>query len=585
MATMIPEIISPAAPPSEKQIFASLRDDTDTGGWVVIHSSGHIPAQGKPREIDFLAMVPDYGLICIEVKGGGFNVEAGQWRSLPSGSPVEPPVTQSERAMYALKNELEREYYVDPEDLPPIDCVVVFTDSNWPDNIRRPTRTVIDHEDLHSTMSLGRRLQMVARRMRPVAGRKTSATQPFTVSTINSLRRYLAPDFTMTPLPAVGPQLDIIDRQLIRFTEEQYVLLDLVSDNERCLFRGAAGTGKTMLALECARRAVASNRRVGLMCFNALLGNWLSQQAAAADGSITAGRFWHNIMRPLIMRSSAGTDFVHCEKNAADANQLFHSVYPEFARRALRELGPQFDILIIDEAQDLCQQPYLEIINLALTGGLASGRWTMFGDFTNQAIYISNSTDPEGNLLGYCPHPTRLQLRINCRNTPAIARDTAQVVGSDIPQTPYWQVHGPAPQYRYWDDGDELSNLLDQEVHRLLTQDVRIGEIVTLATSRLDNTGIDADRTYGGRQLADYSRGQRITDDPQNADHQPPSLKFCTVQSFKGLESHVVILILERLDRGHDLPNAYTGMSRARSVLTVLAHSSLKNELEARLAR
>ena len=176
----------------------------------------------------------------------------------------------------------------------------------------------------------------------------------------------------------------------------------------------------------------------------------------------------------------------------------------------MQHTGPQFDVLVMDEAQDLCQSPYLEISDLALAGGLRRGRWAMFGDFTNQAIYLSRAADPERNLLQYCEHPARRNLYVNCRNTPPIARDTARVAGSAIPETRLREMPGPRPQYQYWQDAAELSDLLDEEVHRLLAEDVHIDEIVVLSAGRLDNTGLNRNRTYGSYPLADYSRGQRI---------------------------------------------------------------------------
>ena len=579
MATMIPETISPNAPPSEQAVFARLRDDPDTDGWVIIHSSAHSVDTGRPREIDFLALIPDYGILCIEVKGGGFRVERGQWHSLASGAPVEPPAQQATAAMFALKNELERKFGNQAVEAQiPIDCAVVFTDANWPDGIRRPPRQIIDYADLQSDMSLGRQLRVVALRMRPAPGRHSRAPV-FTPALVNRMRQYLAPDFTMDLVIAVGPQLDIIDEQLIRLTEEQYAALDLARDNDRCLFRGAAGTGKTMLALEWARRTAAAGHRVGLLCYNRLLGHWLNQQTRAVAG-VAGGVFWNDLMRPIILSSPAGADFESIENSDVSEQRLYEQVYPEYARRALQHRGPQFDALVVDEAQDLCQSPYLEIIDLALTGGLSRGRWAMFGDFTNQAIYLSQAADPEGNLLQYCEHPARRNLLINCRNTPPIARDTARLARAAVPETRFRQVHGPQPQYQYWSDAAQLGDLLDEEVHRMLGQDVRIGEIVALATSRLANTGLDRDRTYGSYPLVDYSRGQRLS--APDGD-EPAHLKFCTVQSFKGLESNVVILILDRLDRASDGPNAYVGMSRARGALTVLANSALLPEVESRL--
>ena len=588
MPTMIPETLPPSAPPSEQRVFNLLRADPAADGWVVIHSSGHAVADGRPREVDFLAIIPNYGILCVEVKGGGFRVEGGQWYARHSGAPMQSPIRQAETAMFALKNELEREFGA-PSALAqtPLECAVVFTDANWPDGIRRPTRRVIDHADLQSGRSLGQQLQAVALGLRPAAGRRATAP-PTTAARADALRRYLAPDFTIELAVAVGPQLDIIDEQLIRLTEEQYAALDLARDNDRCLFRGAAGTGKTMLALECARRAAAAGQRVGLLCYNRLLGHWLAEQAGAGNVSgLSAGVFWDALLRPIIVSSPVGPDFAAAENAAGSEQELYEQIYPDFARRALHYTGPQFDTLIVDEAQDLCQSPYLEIFDLALANGLGRGRWAMFGDFSNQAIYLSNAANPEGALQEYCEHPARRSLYINCRNTPPIARDTARVAGFALPETRLPEQAAPRPQYQYWADAAALGHLLDEEVHRLLAQDVRIGEMVVLSTARLVNTGLDAARTYGSYPLADYSRGQRLNptdaDPTTDADPAAAHLKFCTVQSFKGMESNVVILILDRLDRPSDGPNAYIGMSRARGALTVLARAGLRDEVEGRL--
>jgi phosphate starvation-inducible protein PhoH len=43
---------------------------------------------------------------------------------------------------------------------------------------------------------------------------------------------------------------------ILSYTKEQYKFLDHLEDNERCLFQGSAGTGKTMLALESAKRSI-----------------------------------------------------------------------------------------------------------------------------------------------------------------------------------------------------------------------------------------------------------------------------------------------------------------------------------------
>ena len=96
----------------------------------------------------------------------------------------------------------------------------------------------------------------------------------------------------------------------------------------------------------------------------------------------------------------------------------------------------------------------------------------------------------------YCKHPARRNLTINCRNTSAIALDTACIAGFSIPETR--PIDGPRPEYRYWRDDAQLPNKLDKEIRRLAGEQVRIDDIVVLSERRLENTGLDAGLTYGG---------------------------------------------------------------------------------------
>ena len=53
------------------------------------------------------------------------------------------------------------------------------------------------------------------------------------------------------------------------------------------IFDGPAGTGKTVLALEGARREAINGRRVVLLCFNELLADWLREEAQSFGVPIT----------------------------------------------------------------------------------------------------------------------------------------------------------------------------------------------------------------------------------------------------------------------------------------------------------
>ena len=584
MAKMIPHSLPFDAPQAERRVFEILRDSPTSDTWTVVWS--YRPAQldletRRRREIDFLVLVPGAGIVCLEAKGGQFYIRDGSWYRPGGRAPIETPVRQSEQAMFALRNDLVREFQREASVLSaPMDFAVAFTDWAWPHSIRRPGTPLFDRADVDVPELFVRNLSDAARQLdKPVDSQRSRVTHLNDV-TIARLMNYLAPNYTL----AAGPQLGTINQQLVRLTQEQFIVLDMFAENERCLVKGQAGTGKTMLALEYAKRAGIADTNVGLLCFNLLLGNFLSGQVAEFPG-ITAGGFWPDIIQPAILRSSFADQFLTDEASAANEAQLYGEIYPHYARLALSETGPLFDVVVVDEAADLCTSPYLELMDAMIVGGLAEGCWVMFGDFSNQAIFPGSEPGTDDALIQY--RPARVNLRVNCRNAMPIARDTARLTETDILETR--QIEGPNPDYSYWSGPNELSDSLNDQVLRLMAEGVRIEEMVVLSEHRLEDSGLQLDRNYGGHGLVTYVRGE-----PSEADDGTPRLKFCSIPSFKGMESEVVIVILGRLSddasnaaRSFDQQNArayaYIGMSRARGALVVLAQEKLRDEVESKL--
>ena len=66
---MMPAFCPDGAPPGEKAVCAALRDSEDTDEWLVLHSLGiadHV--RQVEGEADFVIIVPDTGILVIEVK-------------------------------------------------------------------------------------------------------------------------------------------------------------------------------------------------------------------------------------------------------------------------------------------------------------------------------------------------------------------------------------------------------------------------------------------------------------------------------------------------------------------------------------
>ena len=577
MAKMIPaRINNDRVSASERRVFGLLENDPATTDWTVLHSLGIARRPTGPYgEIDFVTIIPGEGVICLEVKGGRLSCEEGVWRTMDRHGKVatlkKSPFLQARDSMFALRNAIVRHFgKAAPETRCPIGCAVVFPDVPCPPPTPEFERSdAIDSDDLRGPISKSI-MRVARRRLREFQSRHG---QPLpTAAEARAIRNFLRPDFEL--IVAKGVSVGRTEEKLLRLTEEQYARLDELEANPRCLFEGAAGTGKTLLALEYARRASDNGSKVALLCFNRLLGEWLQQQTKGTE--VTAGT-WHGIVRRLILESSTANDFQEDERTAlkrGDSRALFAETYPFYAELALEELGTAFDVLVMDEAQDLCSQHILDVLNLAMPGGLAGGRWAIFGDFTRQALYGS-ADDPIAALSRRCDHFVRARLTLNCRNTRRIAEETTLVAGFDKPPFRLGKEIGLPVEHRYWKRPADLVDSLTTVVERLVKEQMPIEDLTILSPRRLENSGLAGVQNISRYPLVDVSRG--------NANARR-SLKFSTIHSFKGLESPVVIIVdVDQVDSDEPQSLLYVAMSRARSLLILMISEAARTSLERRI--
>ena len=196
MATMIPAAI-PGASAAEQTVFNLLRDDPATEGWVVMHRVKTLASDQRERTIDFLSMVPDAAILCLEVRGGGFEVKSGQWYALSTREPVTPPGRQVEKAMYELDSQLRAHFpgWNGDAELP-IDSVVLFTDTTWPPHLRPLSYSTISLPDLagYAHQTLGERLSEIAGEIRA----ELPDSPPPHPATLRAGQDYLAPTLSLT---------------------------------------------------------------------------------------------------------------------------------------------------------------------------------------------------------------------------------------------------------------------------------------------------------------------------------------------------------------------------------------------------
>ena len=577
MAKMIPPQIDDAVLSSaERRVFDLLATDPDTSGWTVFHSLGLARrAAGPYGEIDFVVIVPGEGIICLEIKGGRVSCENGIWRTLDRHENLvllkKSPFMQARESMFALRSSIVDHFGKgSAESYCPTGLAVVFPDVSCPPITPEFERSdVIDSEDLRRPISESI-IRVVHSRLRELQPR-SSGRYP-TSPQCKAIQTYLRPDFDLVVAKSVS--LDRTEAKQMSLTEEQYDRLDELEDNSRCLFEGAAGTGKTLLALEYARRANRSGARVLFVCFNRLLGAWLKKQTE--DTQIVTGT-WHEILKRIIVDSNVGEEFLVHEQQALGDNDLvtlFEELYPFYGEIALEEMPTRFDVLVMDEGQDLFNQATLDLINRVIRGGLAGGKWGIFGDFTRQALYSSSSA-PVEDLSSYSEHFVRAKLTLNCRNTRRIAENTAIIGGFDTPPFKLGKEAGMPVEHRYWRTASDLLKTLTKTIHRLGSDGVPVEDIMILSPRRLENSALATVERICDVPLVDCSR---------SLDTTQRCIKFSTIHSFKGLESRAVIIIdIEEVDDDWSQSLLYVGMSRARALLILMIHEKARRSIDTRI--
>jgi hypothetical protein len=489
MAKMIPPHWHDRTPSSEQRIFNMLQNDPATRDWVVLHSLNLKQSGTQPYgEIDFVILIPSAGVICLEVKGGRVACTSGTWTSTDSSGHTytlkRSPFKQAQDGMHELRAALEERLRRTPSFYQvPFGYAVVFTDVEAPPaEIGTEPWEVIDRHGLNAGLS---GLLLRAAKQQRTRLRIFSSPPELQPPLLKQMRDALRPDFER--IVARGTLVTDSERKLLSLTEEQYGVLDLLAGNPRCLFEGAAGTGKTLLALEFSRRLARAGDRVLLICFNRLLGEWFSAEitASGATTHVTGGRFY-KCLRDTIATSAIAKEFFDAEKSAADA-LLFDNIYPLYGQLAIEECAEKFDVIVMDEAQDLIKPAVLQILDAWVKGGLVRGRWAFFGDFHRQAIYgTGGPLNPHEVLASICTSYARAALRQNCRNTRRIGEETALLSGFDSPPYRMGQVDGAPVDYVNYDDSDSQHRALERILSQLASEaDIDPADVVILSRYRL----------------------------------------------------------------------------------------------------
>lgn len=566
MAHLIPPDFPPGTSPGEILLFDALREAAIGPAWTVLHSL-HLPDHVRQieGEADFIVLMPGLGVLCVEVKSHlrADYVDGAWYLGDAAGPDYRGPFRQAEMAARSVKKKVVRA-------LPAASNIlfwpaVIFT--HCIPAVRSATGEwhawqLLTSADLDRAR-IDDLLDGVMERAREHVAQAGQATWFDPVSPRPSktdcdhIRRVLRPDVHF--LPSTSSIRQRRRDEIRRFTDEQLEVIEgLDGVNERALIEGPAGTGKTVLAFEEARRASTLGSRTALLCFNQQLAAHLRAEARQLGLAGVDIFTFHALLRSVAGETGP----------VPGDSDYWQRVLPDRALAVLIDSGPRYDFLIVDEAQDLASPAYLDVMDALLAAELSTGCWRMFGDFERQAIYTIGAPDPAGAILQRSTGVARYKLRRNCRNTPRVAEYVVRLGRLD---PGYSRVLRPdcgpdsTPKTSFYASADDEERLLREALADLQASGEFASEDIVILSPSVKSCA---------RRLAQAGTTPPLVPLPERRDG---ASSFGTVAAFKGLEAPAVILTgIEEVGTPQAQRLFYVGVSRATDRLRVLARDGLQ---------
>lgn len=530
----MPVTITPTDTPrlanrAERRVYQALVEQLQPNDLLV--AGQRVTDHLKDHEVDFVVAIEGAGIVCLEVKGGEVWHDGHGWRQKRGGRECTiEPVRQAREACYALRDYIEKDPRWSQGRLR-WDHVVVLPNTELPDDFALadcPRWKVIDRSDLPT---------MVAKLRDVLVGQELD----------RPLLTKVGIDQITTALSGRGlPQRDVVARAIANedaadaLTEHQGVILDAIRLLNRIEVRGGAGSGKTFLAMEQARRLAQRGQRVALVCYSHGLASYLERVTAT----------WPRRQRPAYVGEFHALGVQWGAPQGPDESlrteetvQFWeHDLPRQMAELAMElELGHRFDSIVVDEAQDFADS-WWEPMLIALKDPDEGGLYV----FTDEGQRVFNR-------YGSPPVPlVPLILDHNLRNTRQIANAFQPLV--DHPMR-FLGGEGPAVSFVACSRDDALS-VGDDQIEALLEQGWRPEDLALLTTGSRHPE--QAERQKEGHKA--------YWDTFWDADQ----VFYGHVLGFKGLERRAVVLVVNeasQFDRSRE--RLYVGLSRARDQLVV----------------
>ncbi|MDO4765090.1 MAG: ATP-binding domain-containing protein [Eubacteriales bacterium] len=325
-------------------------------------------------------------------------------------------------------------------------------------------------------------------------------------------------------------KIEETEEAYIRLTRQQAMLLDFLEEQKTAVIHGLAGTGKTVLAVEKAKRLAAQGEQVLFLCFNSFLRDALRKNNVIPNVTFHNA---HSLAYEIMGQSDLTVEEVLEE-------------FVDFLEEVFEEESWEYSNIIVDEGQDLDDSLLNRLYELVKQ---KNGCFYVFYD-RNQ--YIMKNPLSKWIDNAEC----RLVLHKNCRNTAEVFKTSCSIMG--LENVTYNDVHGEIPGVRFYNRKDEEEKIVSDFIKCVLDEGLQPSDIVILTAKTVESSWIDPEKKYAGQKLSCKGEAEKIL--------------FTSIRKFKGLEAEAILIVdmqMSALTNPEDRRLLYTGASRAKNLLNI----------------
>lgn len=513
--------------PSERLVWEALRDQLGPNDMLI--AGQHFTTRERDYEIDIVVVLEGGGVVVLEIKSGTVWNDAGLWWQMDKdGGHRIDPVRQAENGKYVLRDWVYESLAWGSKGKIRWAHAVCFTDI--------VVEQGFDTPDCHRWMVVDRDdLADIASRLRNIVVLQQGDARVCDGSDIAAIHealsgRFLPQRHSILPIAhRVADHDDLVGR----LSEEQATILSAIQLLNRVEVRGGAGSGKTWLAVEQARRLTRGGQRVALLSYSRGLAAWMQRRIDTFDQSekpAYVGTF-HGLGRDW--GAPDGSD---------DDSAFWEDELPAYMVNLATQqpIDNLYDSIVIDEAQDFADSWWPAIV--ASMKYEDSGLY-VFSD-EGQRIFSRFGDVPAGLVP--------LVLEQNLRNTKQISESFSPMAPNRLLASAYEGEKIRFVPCTY----DAAIDAADDMVDQLLEEGWQASDIAVLATG-------PRHPEHKHRQEAGWETyWESFWDNDQ--------VFYGHVMGFKGLERPAIVLAVnEEPNRERARERLYVGLSRARDLLVV----------------